>query len=1254
MSSNAETTPPPNALPSSTHSSLSPLKNMPVASESPPVNRLSGRLGENVITTLLISNLHCFTCSSTIEELLSGLSPPPLDISISILDHKVTVTHTQLLSPRDIIRVLLEAEFELDSASSTSSTKGSMIGPSSSGHIISFQGNTYDWLEDMQGRIREAVAKKRAGGDKHLENCELCRNEFGHEKELASPSSSMRSSRKDGVTVRVGTVASERDAPTGTPEEKLMRKQSDISTGQSAAEVMQAPGHVLTDEMYEAVMSVGGMTCASCTSRVTEVLEALPAVKSVSVNLMGNSAAVMFNAKETGGAEQGAEKLVFEVEETGFECSLETLTALGGEADAVVRGQMGVERAVTLKVEGMFCDHCPGKVIGMLESSFPNELLSIAAPITRQSGHVHIKYTPRPPSFTLRHITAAISSISPGFVVSVYHPPTMEERSRQLQLRERSRLLIRLILCVIIAIPTFMIGIVWMTLVSKEDRIRKYLQEPMWSGSVTKMGWALFFLSTPVMFFVADVFHKRAIHEIRVLWRKGSNVPILRRFYRFGSMNLLVSLGVSISYFASVALLALHAVTVPMVKTEGANGHDGAYVGMAGVDKPEPHTTTYFDSTVFLTMFLLIGRFLEAYSKSKTADAVNLLGKLRPSEALLVVKADREDIAADTEAFKSSPSQSPIGENDPSNSEYADSRTWKSRTISTDLLEVGDIICVVRGSSPPADGTVISGRSQFDESSLTGEARLVPKSEGDFVYAGTINQGQVVNVRVDCIGGDSMLDQIVKVVREGQTRRAPIERLADVLTGYFVPVVTLLAITTWLVWLGLGMSGRLPDSYLDIDQGGWPLWSLSFAIAVFVIACPCGIGLAAPTALFVGSGLAAKFGILAKGGGEAFQESSWLDCIVFDKTGTLTQGGEPKVTDENVLVEDSEARQIAYAIAHKLEEGSAHPLATAVATHCQTKEMIDISVMETEETPGKGLSGVFKLPSGEVFEGIIGNERFMEENGVVDIELHLGVLDSWKMAGKSVVLLAIKKRGATEKGIFGSQYRLTALFGAADPLRPEALEVVRSLRESGISIWMISGDNEKTAVAVASMVGIPAENVIAGVLPTEKADKIAILQNTLPKRPRSRWHRLFSRKNSPKSRRAIVAMVGDGINDAPALSIADVGIAIGSGSDVAISSAKFILVSSDLRSLLTLTELASAVFRRVKFNFLWACIYNLIALPVAAGVLYPVGNRRIRLDPVWAALAMAFSSVSVVCSSLMLKTKWWGVGFRPRQERYRQ
>lgn len=512
------------------------------------------------------------------------------------------------------------------------------------------------------------------------------------------------------------------------------------------------------------------------------------------------------------------------------------------------------------------------------------------------------------------------------------------------------------------------------------------------------------------------------------------------------------------------------------------------------------------------------------------------------------------------------------------------------------------------------------------------------------------------------------MDQIVKVVREGQTRKAPIERVADIITGYFVPVVTLIAILTWIIWLSLGEAGVLPSYWLDTDDGSWPVWSLGFAIAVFVVACPCGIGLAAPTALFVGSGLAAKHGILAKGGGEAFQEASWLDVIVFDKTGTLTEGGEPKVTAEAIFTASSEAVNIklAYALAMGLEEMSSHPLARAVISYCEMKERSNVIGSEVEEVPGRGLRGVFTVASkesNECYEAIIGNEAFMMENSVTGLdEMAQTLLHSWKNTGKSVILLAIKLRS----GICLSQetYTLTTAFAVTDSLRPEASHVVKSLSASGISVWMISGDNPVTATAVAGMIGIPRENVIAGVLPTEKAEKIKWLQENAPRRTRFNW---FGKNTTNK--RPIVAMVGDGINDAPALAISDVGVAIGSGSDIAIGSAKFILVSSNLYSLLTLIELSQAVLRRVKFNFFWASVYNLIALPVAAGVLYPVGMieyrppspllmesgmygkgpQRIRLEPVWASLAMALSSVSVVCSSLLLRTKVWGVGFRAKK-----
>lgn len=486
-------------------------------------------------------------------------------------------------------------------------------------------------------------------------------------------------------------------------------------------------------------------------------------------------------------------------------------------------------------------------------------------------------------------------------------------------------------------------------------------------------------------------------------------------------------------------------------------------------------------------MIVTTGRSLEAYSKRKTAEAVNILGKLRPTEAFLVVHASQTTRGVDHSTFKAGKTLEPVGQNDPSNHTYEDNRLWRIKAVPTDQLEVGDIVSVVRGSSPPADGTIISGVSQFDERSLTGETKPVPKIEGDLLLAGTINQGKAINMRVESIGSDTMLSQIVNVLREGQTRRAPIERLADAITAYFVPIVTLLAFLTWITWLSLGATGKLPEKYLSIQYGGWSAWSLSFAIAVLVIACPCSIGLAAPTALYVGSGLAAKFGILPKGGGEAFQEAAWLDCIVFSKTGTLTQGNDPKVTDELMLVGAGEDRRMAYAVAQQLEESSIHPLSRAIIAHCETKDKIPITMWDIEEVPGRGLSGIFKIANNkaDVFEAVLGSERFMEENGVLDMAYHDQVLSSWKSCGKSVVLLAIRKQ-AVGGEVYDTRFRLVALYAAADIIRPEAPEVVRKLQESGIGVWMISGDNTTTAISVASMVGIPREHVISGVHPAEK------------------------------------------------------------------------------------------------------------------------------------------------------------------------
>jgi len=500
-----------------------------------------------------------------------------------------------------------------------------------------------------------------------------------------------------------------------------------------------------------------------------------------------------------------------------------------------------------------------------------------------------------------------------------------------------------------------------------------------------------------------------------------------------------------------------------------------------------------------------------------------------------------------------------------------------------------------------------------------------------------------------------MLDQIIKVVQEGQARRAPIERLADVITGRFVPVITLISIVTWVTWLSLGRGGLLPGNYLDSSLGGWSYWSLQFAIAVFVVACPCGIGLAAPTALYVASGIAAKHGILVKGGGEAFQDASKVDIVCFDKTGTLTMGIEPTVTDHEMLhIESISGSGITQAqllgMVKRLEVDSSHPLAKAVVAWCTQQDCTLPNLLESDEITGKGMHGLFALPPissstsspASTVDILIGNASLLASHASL-VTLPPSVtntLETWSSAGKSLILIALRLSPT-------APYHLAALLATADPIRPSAARVIHTLKtHHNIAVWMLTGDNAVTAAAVAAQVGISASNVIAGVLPGEKAEKIAWLQRSQPRNGRTGRSGI-----SNGSGRAIVAMLGDGTNDAPALAAADVSIAIShhSGSSIAMSAASFVLLTQNLDALLTLLDLSRAVFRRIVLIFAWALVHNCIGVPVAAGVLFPLrtgGGGHVRLAPVWAALAMAMSSVSVVGSSLLLRTRVPVVGFR--------
>ncbi|KAI1772279.1 heavy metal translocatin [Hypoxylon cercidicola] len=1130
-----------------------------------------------VITSyFLLGNLHCPTCVSSIKDALQPI-PGVTWVSPNLVTSWVAVEHDPDVPVTEMASKLESAGFEVSSIASKNDelTPASLLSGAANSPGLGESGGVLDYIARLPGKLTQLQASvaKPEKQRKHLEACEHCRSTGSRPKGLKHASCS--STTSNVCQNQYGDEKIEGEKSAGG---RIAVTEDDDRP--------QSPPH--TERRWRASMVIGDLVCASCEQSASEPLKEKPWITKVSISFITKSGIVEYI-----GTKEDANQIVEMIEDTGKEAKLIKVESIDNDENKTKQ-----QRTVEIHIDGFYCDHCADRVTNSLGGLRGN--LKVVTKPTRQAPILAINYVPATPHFTIRRILEAIQATDPAFKASIYHRPTLEEESKQLDALHQRQMRLRAWFTSMVAIPTFVIGVIYMSLMPDHNAGKMFLMEP-WTSGISRAQIALCIMATPVYIFAADIFHRRAIMEIIALWKRKRGHEndtrsqrvrsFLRRFYRFGSMNMLMSLGTTIAYVSSVSQLLVAAVDRPSMVNDA---------------------NFYFDSVVFLTFFLLWGRVIEAYSKSKTGDAVEALSKLRPTTAILV--EENEDIK---EADK---------------------------VVTTDLLEFGDIVRIPHGASPPCDGKITRGETDFDESSLTGESRPVKKGPGAEVFAGTVNKGSPVLVQITGASGQSMLDQIVSIVRECQTKPSQMENLAGYLTAYFVPFITLIAIITWLVWLLLGVSGAIPEQYLDVSSGGWVAFSLQFAISVFVVACPCGLGLATPTAVFVGSGLAAKHGLLVKGGGEAFEKASQIDCVVFDKTGTLTVGGEPKITDSMVFPGyevSKQQRDTFFAALRATEEKSTHPIAKAIVSFCnaETTERAEIDDSTVQEIAGKGLKATYHAGSPpRPFDIVVGNEALMRDFGVT---IPLGVatnLQKWKTEAKSVALVAVKPADSP------AQPSLAAALAVSDPVRPETPAVIRALRSRGTDVWMLSGDNATTAKAVALQIGIPEPNVIAEVLPAQKHEKITWLQSTLKARRGGR--------EELAGRRATVAMVGDGINDAPALSQADVGVAVGSGSDVAISSSDFVLIGSHLGSLVTLLDLSRTVFRRIKFNFAWALVYNLLAVPIAAGCLYPVvaAGQHVRLAPSWASLAMALSSISVVLSSLAMRSSIPGLGFRARMK----
>jgi len=586
----------------------------------------------------------------------------------------------------------------------------------------------------------------------------------------------------------------------------------------------------------------------------------------------------------------------------------------------------------------------------------------------------------------------------------------------------------------------------------------------------------------------------------------------------------------------------------------------------------------YFDVAAVVITLVILGKYLEAKAKGSASEAIKKLLKLQAKTAHRI-KSQISNLKSQIDEYE----DIPIKE-----------------------VKVGDIILVKPGEKVPVDGIIIEGNSAIDESMVTGESMPVDKKAGDEVIGATINKTGAFKFKATKVGKETFLAQIIKLVEEAQASKAPIQELADKITGYFVPIVLLISVASFLVWFIFG------------PPTGGLSFALINAVAVLVVACPCALGLATPTAIMVGTGKAAEKGIIIRDA-EALELAGKINAVVLDKTGTLTKG-EPAVTDilsidrdENkilqlaVSLEKLSEHPIAKAIvayAASLGKQSSHPLDTAIHKEAQELKTRFYEIKGFAARPGKGIEGEL-LIDGNYQKMYLGNISLIEENGV-SLPKELGnQINNLESEGKTLLFLADSRN-------------LLGVIAVADTLKEKSIETVKLLGSLGLEVWMITGDNEKTARAIGDLVGI--KNIMAKVLPQEKSEKIKKLQAGNP---------------SAGLGARIVAMVGDGINDAPALTEADVGIAIGTGTDVAIESSDITLISGDPLEIYEAIKLSRQTLRNIKQNLFWAYIYNAVLIPVAAGVLWPFYG--ILLNPILAGGAMAFSSISVVLNSLRLK-----------------
>ncbi|XP_045826846.1 copper-transporting ATPase RAN1-like [Trifolium pratense] len=929
---------------------------------------------------------------------------------------------------------------------------------------------------------------------------------------------------------------------------------------------------------------ISGMTCAACSNSVEAALKSVDGVIEASVALLQNKADVVFNKNLV-----KDEDIKNAIEDAGFEAEiLHEPVSVGPKpvGDSTVVGQF--------TIGGMTCAACVNSVEGILKNIAGVKKAVVA--LATSLGEVEFD----PKVISKEEIVSAIEDA--GFEASFVQSTSQDEivlgvvgvvdvqvlesmlsgfkGVRQFRFDPLLSELNVVFDPQVLSSRSVFDGICAVSNGKFKVHVRSpYARMASKDGSESETMFRLFtsslFLSIPLFFMGVICPHIPFIYSL-LLWRCGPflmddwlkwalvsviQFVIGKRFYiaairalRNGSTNMdvLVALGTTASYVYSVCALLYGALT-------------GFW------------STTYFETSAMLITFVLLGKYLECLAKGKTSDAIKKLVELTPATALLVVK-DK------------------------------DGKSIEEREIDSLLIQPSDTLKVLPGTKIPADGIVSWGSSYVNESMVTGESIPVLKEINASVIGGTINLHGVLHIQATKVGSDTVLSQIINLVETAQMSKAPIQKFADYVASIFVPTIVALSLLTLLCWYTAGALGAYPDEWLP-ENGNHFVFALMFSISVVVIACPCALGLATPTAVMVATGVGANNGVLIKGG-ESLERAQMVKYVIFDKTGTLTQG---KATVTVAKVFAGMDRGEFLKLVASAEASSEHPLAKAILQYARHFHFFDGSSL----TNGSQ-NDVNELKSGWLYDAsdfsaipgrgvqcvidgqrvLVGNRKLLEESGInISTEVESFVVELEESA-KTGILVACD-------GI------LIGVMGVADSLKREAFVVIEGLQKMGITPVMVTGDNWRTARAVAKEVGI--RDVRAEVMPAGKADVV----------------RSFQKDGS------IVAMVGDGINDSPALAAADVGMAIGAGTDIAIEAANYVLMRDNLEDVITAIDLSKKTFSRIRLNYVFAMAYNIIAVPVAAGVLFP--SLGIKLPPWVAGACMALSSVSVVCSSLLLR-----------------